>query len=71
MTLAASHARLLANGKARAKEGTQPAGNIVIIEFASIADAERWYTTPPYKDTIQLRQRSANTRQFVVEGAPQ
>ncbi|MGE5271451.1 MAG: DUF1330 domain-containing protein [Thiohalocapsa sp.] len=69
-TLAAHNARLLANGKARAKEGTQPVGNIVVIEFPSIEAAERWYSTPPYKDAIPLRQRSANTRLFFVEGAP-
>jgi uncharacterized protein (DUF1330 family) len=69
-TLATYNARLLANGKARAKEGTQPVGNIVVIEFPSIEDAERWYSTPPYKDAIPLRQRSANTRLFFVEGGP-
>ena len=67
-TLAAYNARLLVNGKARGKEGTQPVGNIVVIEFASLDDAERWYSTPPYKDAIPLRQRSANTRLFFVEG---
>jgi uncharacterized protein (DUF1330 family) len=67
-SLAAHHARLLVNGKARAKEGTQPVGNIVVIEFPSLDDAERWYSTPPYKDAIPLRQRSANSRLFFVEG---
>jgi uncharacterized protein (DUF1330 family) len=68
-TLAAASARLLANGPARAKEGTHPVGNIVVIEFPSLDAAERWYGTPPYKDAIPLRQRSANSRLFFVEGA--
>jgi len=44
---------------------------MVVIAFESLEDAERWYSTPPYKDTIPLRQRSANTRLFFVEGEPQ
>ncbi|MFI4949052.1 MAG: DUF1330 domain-containing protein [Alphaproteobacteria bacterium] len=69
-TLAAYNARLLTRGKAHAKEGPAPAGNIVVIEFDSLADAERWYTTPPYNGLIPLRQRSANSRLFIVEGEP-
>lgn len=69
-SLAAYHARLIARGKAHAKEGTQPVGDIVIVAFESLEDAERWYSTPPYKDAIPLRQRAANTRLFFVEGEP-
>ncbi len=69
-TLAAYNARLIVRGKPRAKEGPVPAGNIVVIEFDSLADAERWYGTPPYSDLIALRQRSANSRLFIVEGEP-
>ncbi len=50
-TLAAYNARLITRGKARAKEGPAPAGNIVVIEFDSLADAERWYSTPPYNES--------------------
>jgi uncharacterized protein (DUF1330 family) len=70
-SLAAYNARLLVRGKAHAKEGTQPVGDIVVVAFESLEDAERWYSTPPYKDSIPLRQRSANTRLFFVEGEPQ
>ena len=69
-TLAPYNARLLVRGKAHAKEGTQPVGDIVVVAFESLEDAERWYSTSPYKDTIPLRQRSANTRLFLVEGEP-
>ena len=69
-TLAAYNARLIVRGKARAKEGPQPVGEIVVVEFDSLADAERWYGTPPYRELIALRQRSANTRLFIVEGEP-
>jgi uncharacterized protein (DUF1330 family) len=69
-TLAAYNARLIMRGKARAKEGPAPVGNIVVIEFGSLADAERWYSSPAYSEIIPLRQRSANSRLFIVEGEP-
>ena len=69
-TLAAYNARMIVRGKPRAKEGTQPVGDIVVLEFDSLEDAERWYSTAPYSETIPLRQRSANTRLFIVEGEP-
>lgn len=69
-TLAAYNARLIMRGKARAKEGPAPVGNIVVIEFASLADAESWYSSPAYAEIIPLRQRSANSRLFIVEGEP-
>jgi uncharacterized protein (DUF1330 family) len=70
-TLAAYKARLLVRGKAHAKEGPIPVGMIVVIEFASMADAEAWYGSPSYQAIIPLRQRAANTRLFIVEGEPQ
>ena len=67
-TLAAYNGRLIVRGMAKAKEGTQPVGDIVIVEFDSLADAERWYSSPAYREAIPLRQRSANTRLFIVDG---
>jgi uncharacterized protein (DUF1330 family) len=69
-TLAPYNAKLLVRGKANAKEGPIPAGNIVVIEFPSLADAEAWYGSPAYREIIPLRQRAANTRLFLVEGEP-
>ena len=69
-TLASYGARLIMRGKARAKEGAIPVGNIVVIEFPSVADAEAWYASPSYAEIIPLRQRAANSRLFIVEGEP-
>jgi uncharacterized protein (DUF1330 family) len=69
-TLAAANARIIARGKAHSKEGTAPVGEIVIVAFESLDDAQRWYDNSPYSDTIPIRQRSANTRLFIVEGEP-
>ena len=43
----------------------------MITSFASLADAEKWYSTPPYKDLVAERQKSANARFYIVEGVPQ
>jgi uncharacterized protein (DUF1330 family) len=67
-TLAPYNARLIVRGKASAKEGPIPVGNIVVIEFDNVADAEGWYHSPAYAEIIPLRQRAANTRLFIVEG---
>ena len=56
---------------ARPRKAPQPVGNIVIIAFDSVAYAERWYASAAYSDAIPLRQRSANTRLYIVEGEPQ
>jgi uncharacterized protein (DUF1330 family) len=70
-TLAGYNARLITRNKAHLKEGTAPVGDIVIVAFDSLADAEAWYGSTAYSETIPLRQRSANTRLFIVEGEPQ
>jgi len=70
-TLAAHKGRLLVGGKATAKEGAIPVGNIVMIEFPNLAAAEAWYASADYGPLIPLRQRSANSRLMIVEGRPQ
>jgi uncharacterized protein (DUF1330 family) len=63
--------RIIVRAKPDLKEGTPAQGNIVITSFDSLADAEKWYSTPPYKDLIAERQKSAKTRFYIVEGVPQ
>ena len=69
-TLAAANARIIARNKPISKEGTAPVGEIVIVAFESLEEAQRWYSNSPYSETIPIRQRSANTRLFIVEGEP-
>jgi uncharacterized protein (DUF1330 family) len=67
-TLAPAGARIIARSKPISKEGTAPVGEIVIVAFECLDDAQRWYDNSPYADTIPIRKRSANTRLFIVEG---
>lgn len=51
-------------------EGQAPAGRFIIIEFPSLAAAEKFETSPQYRAIAPLRQRAARTRLFLAEGAP-
>ena len=65
------NARIIVRAKPEAKEGEAPQGNIVMIAFDSLADAEKWYSTPPYSELIPLRQKAAKSQLYIVEGLPQ
>ena len=65
------NARIIVRAKPDVKEGMPAQGNIVITSFDSLADAEKWYSTPPYMDLIAERQKSAKARFYIVEGVPQ
>src|SRR5665213_3644023 len=70
-TLKPYNARIIVRAKPEAKEGEVPQGNIVMIAFDSLADAEKWYSTPPYSELIPERQKGAKTQLYIVEGRPQ
>src|SRR5712675_1998603 len=53
------NARIIVRAKPDMKEGTPVQGNVVITSFDSLADAEKWYGTPPYKDLVAERQKSS------------
>ena len=65
------NAKIIVRAKPDAKEGPAPQGNIVITRFESLADAEKWYGTSPYKDLIAERQKAAKGRFYIVDGVPQ
>ena len=64
-------AHIIVRAKPDMKEVTPVQGNVVITSFDSLADAEKWYSTPPYKDLIAERQKAAKGRFYIVEGVPQ
>jgi len=65
------NAKIIVRAKPDAKEGPAPQGNVVITRFDNLADAEKWYGTPPYKDLVAERQKAAKGRFYIVEGVPQ
>ena len=70
-TLKAYNGRIIVRGKPSPKEGALPQGLIVMLEFDSLADAEKWYTSPEYRALIPERQKAAKAQIYMVEGLPQ
>jgi len=55
-------------GKAETLEGSPPARRLVILEFPSIEQAQKWYRSPEYAPLIALRQKHSRGRLVLVEG---
>jgi uncharacterized protein (DUF1330 family) len=69
-TLKAYNGRIIVRGKPSPKEGATPQGIIVMLEFDSLADAEKWWTSPEYSALIPERQKAAKAQIYFVEGLP-
>ena len=70
-TLKPFSAQTIARGKPKAKEGIPPNGSMVIIAFGSLADAEKWYSSPECTALIPERQTAARSQAYIIEGVPQ
>ena len=51
-----------------AKEGIFPPGEIVIIEFPNMSDAEAFYTDPEYQPLIKFRQTICDSQLGLFQG---
>lgn len=49
-------------------EGDAPQGNIVMLRFASMADARAWYGSDAYQAILKHRLSAAHNRAYLVEG---
>ena len=68
-TLAPYHAKTLARGLPDTREGTPPDGDVVILGFDSLKAANEWYQSAAYQAIVPLRQKSATSRVYLVDGA--
>jgi len=59
---------LVRGGPVKALEGDAVKGRIVVIAFDSMSKAQAWYDSPAYRAIRPIRQRSAATRAYIVEG---
>ena len=55
-------------GKVDPKEGDWQPRLLVMLEFPSLEQAERWYTSPEYKPLIAIREKAARTQLLIAEG---
>ena len=56
-------------GKVELLEGAPDSARVVVIEFADIAAARRWYTSPEYQEALKIRLANSKGRVLLVEGA--
>ena len=59
---------IVRGGETRMLEGNAPIKRIVILEFPSLAAAQKFYDSPDYRPIIHLRTSSANSTIFLVDG---
>jgi len=55
-------------GKVETLEGGPSAKRVVVLEFPSLEQAQKWYGSPEYAPLIALRQRASRGRLVLVEG---
>ena len=55
-------------GRADPKEGSWQPHLLVMLEFPTLEQAERWYNSPEYKPLIAMREKAARTQLIVAEG---
>ena len=59
---------LVRGGKAVTLEGDWQPKRIVVLEFDSLEQATKWWSSPEYAQAKRLRQACAETRMVAVEG---
>ncbi len=60
---------LVRGGKAIHLEGAEVPHRLVILEFADLDTAKRWYDSPEYQEILPLRLRASRSHTMLVEGA--
>ncbi len=60
---------LVRGGQHETLEGTWTPSRLVVIEFASVEQARRWYLSEEYRRAKEVRQRTAVSNVIIVEGA--
>jgi uncharacterized protein (DUF1330 family) len=55
-------------GKVDPKEGDWQPRLMVMLEFPSLEQAERWYNSSEYKPLIAMREKAARTHLIIAEG---
>ncbi|HEU4977758.1 MAG TPA: DUF1330 domain-containing protein [Solirubrobacteraceae bacterium] len=59
---------IVRGGAVTPQEGDWSPQRIVVLEFADMAAARRWYDSPEYQALLPIRERAATSRLIFVEG---
>ena len=60
---------IVRGGRIEPKEGGWTPKRIVVVEFPTLAQAQKWYDSPEYAPLIKLRQKASKGKLLIVEGA--
>jgi uncharacterized protein (DUF1330 family) len=60
---------LVRGGAVESKEGGWNPKRLVVLEFASLEQARKWYHSPEYAPVLALRLKAARSKMVLVEGA--
>jgi uncharacterized protein (DUF1330 family) len=55
-------------GRVNPKEGNWQPRRLLMLEFPSLEQAERWYNSSEYKPLIAIREKAARTQLIIAEG---
>jgi uncharacterized protein (DUF1330 family) len=60
---------IVRGGKVESLEGGWAPKRIVVLEFPSVQQVQKWYRSAEYAPLIELRQRASRGKLILVEGA--
>jgi uncharacterized protein (DUF1330 family) len=60
---------LVRGGRIEPLEGGWSPKRLVVLEFPSIGQVQKWYRSPEYAPLIKLRQKASKGKLVAVEGA--
>lgn len=59
---------IVRGGKTESIEGAEPAGRVAMIRFNSMQELKRYWDSPAYQEISSIRQKTATSRIYFVEG---
>ena len=59
---------LVRGGALETKEGGWTPSRVVVLEFASMDQARKWYHSPEYAPALAIRTRAGKSKVILVEG---
>ncbi|OGA17242.1 MAG: D-fructose-6-phosphate amidotransferase [Betaproteobacteria bacterium RIFCSPLOWO2_02_FULL_66_14] len=59
---------LVRGGAVDAKEGEWNPQRLVVLEFPSLEQAQRWYASPEYAPLLAIRRQAAKSKILMVDG---
>jgi uncharacterized protein (DUF1330 family) len=59
---------VIRGGRVDSKEGDWQLHRLLMLEFPSFEQAERWYNSSEYRPLIAIREKAARTHLIIAEG---